>query len=79
MDNPHPRNGTGYKTARTQDSRCIPLHDIQKTHTNMQHPEQQQEDTQTTVTHRKEHTQQTQQEQSYSHMSRQRKNNGHYI
>jgi len=35
--------------------------------------------TQTIVTHRKEHTQQTQQEQSYSHMSRQRKNNGHYI
>ena len=79
MDNPHPRNGTGYKTARPQDSRRIPLHDGQKTHTNTQHPEQQQQDTQTTVTHRKEHTQQTQQEQSYSHTSRQRKNNGHYI
>ena len=66
MDNPHPRNGKGYKTARTQDSRRILLHDIQKTHTNTQHPEQQQqEDTQTAVTHRKEHTQQTQQEQSY--------------
>jgi len=72
--------GTGYKTARPQDSRRIPLNDSQKTHTNTQHLlQQQQQDTQMTVTHRKEHTQQTQQEQSCSHTSRQRKNNGHYI
>jgi len=39
---------------------------------------QQQQDTQTTVIHRKKHTQQTQQEQSYNHTSRQRENNGYH-